>query len=107
MPTNNWTAKTNETAGSTRNIADSQSRPWRETPHPKSGGAFLRTNRFQSKALLGLALTAFVAMLWGLGGLRLLAVTIPPQYFVVQDMQGADDQPGQKDLTQMGRFDDN
>jgi hypothetical protein len=34
------------------------------------------------------------------------ADTPPPPYFVVNDLNGAIDEPGQEDLTRMGRYDD-
>src|SRR5262245_52311072 len=46
-----------------------------------------------------LGLTTAVVML-------IFAVTPPPPYYIVIDQAGANDEPGQKDLTSMGRFDD-
>jgi len=55
---------------------------------------------------MGLALVSLALLGWIGAGSHLMAVTIPPQYFVVHDLDGANDVPGQKDLSQMGRYDD-
>jgi hypothetical protein len=36
----------------------------------------------------------------------LFAIDPPPPYFIVNDLDGANDEPGQKDINSMGRYDD-
>jgi prealbumin domain-containing protein len=66
--------------------------------------------RFQSRptwrrrAALTIAIAAGLGLL-GASQLAVSATTIPSGYFVVNDQQGANDVPGQVDLTRMGRDD--
>jgi prealbumin domain-containing protein len=72
-------------------------------------------NLFLHKTRAGLFVLLLAALVWsGANALRLFAApptSIPPQYFVVVDQQCSsttscvDDQPGQKDITQLGRLD--
>src|SRR5262245_35634824 len=66
----------------------------------------MNRSSFKTRALLlviGLSAMAFVAGVRS--GLFLAAPpsSIPPEYSVVNDAQGRNDEPGQKDVTRMGR----
>ena len=67
-------------------------------------------NGFRVRVLASCFLTALVLTCFGM--LTLFAITafpdgkIPPPYFAVSDSGGANNGPGQKDLTQMGWFED-
>jgi hypothetical protein len=69
----------------------------------------MNRSRFKPRALLlALGLTA-LAIVAGVRSSLFFAAppsTIPPEYFIVNDAQGPGDQPGQKDLTRMGRAND-
>src|SRR4051794_22074361 len=59
-----------------------------------------RTVRRSARALL-LSAGILTPLLLGVGPVS--AITIPSGFFTVLDQNGANDQPGQGDLTQMGR----
>jgi hypothetical protein len=57
----------------------------------------------------GFLLTIALGVLVGLASAMVMLVfadTPPPPYYIVNDLNGANDEPGQKDLTRMGRYDD-
>ena len=63
--------------------------------------------RFKTRSgfLLAIGLAVVVGLM-SATMLLLFANTPPPPYYVINDLNGANDEPGQKDLTRMGRYDD-
>ena len=64
-------------------------------------------HRLQGRS--GVLLMIAIGVLVGLASAMVMIVfadTPPPPYYVINDLNGANDEPGQKDLTRMGRYDD-
>src|SRR2546426_11729688 len=67
---------------------------------------------FKKKLLAGVLILLAGLLIWsGFNALRLKAANVPSSFFttnpffILNDGQGANDYPGQKDMTRMGRWD--
>src|SRR5262245_56212013 len=65
----------------------------------------MKVLRSKSGFWVAFALAVLASALFTVGVLRIFAAD-PPPFFIINDLNGANDEPGQKDLTRMGRYDD-